>query len=251
MKKFILTVIVILMFLPLVYTQSNYSQGFKAGYKEGYCHNDFGCIPPVTPVTPIVLIGEKSDSFQDGYTRGVKMGLENKANKGESNERMYSGRGGAVEFDRPAITPTEISQQYGQSMIEILKYKQIMQQKEEEVLFRIAQAEREHKEEFLSKVRQTSDQYFSFSIYPEKMEDGGYWVVAMRKYDVYDDFIVQVIDYKIVNYMMHDRKKRDAPFSTEILKGRAKMEPESPINGRTDWLSIYFMDALTILNENK
>ena len=44
-------------------------------------------------------------------------------------QRMYSGKGGAVEFDRPSITPTEISQQYGRSMTDILKYKQTMKQR--------------------------------------------------------------------------------------------------------------------------
>ena len=49
-------------------------------------------------------------------------------------QRMYSGRGGAVEFDKPAITPTEISQQYGRSMTDILKYKQTMKQRRKENL---------------------------------------------------------------------------------------------------------------------
>ena len=44
-------------------------------------------------------------------------------------QRMYSGKGGAVEFDRPSITPTEISQQYGRTMTDILKYKQTMKQR--------------------------------------------------------------------------------------------------------------------------
>ena len=44
-------------------------------------------------------------------------------------QRMYTGKGGAVQFDKPAITPTEISQQYGRSMTDILKYKQTMKQR--------------------------------------------------------------------------------------------------------------------------
>ena len=52
-------------------------------------------------------------------------------------QRMYSGKGGAVEFDKPAITPTEISQQYGRSMTDILKYKQTMAQRRKEGILKL------------------------------------------------------------------------------------------------------------------
>ena len=52
-------------------------------------------------------------------------------------QRMYSGKGGAVEFDRPSVTPTEISQQYGRSMTDILKYKKTMAQRRKENLLEL------------------------------------------------------------------------------------------------------------------
>lgn len=72
---------IILKFLSIqsyFFSQADYDQGFKVGYKEGYCYNDIGCIPPVTPITPILNVGESIYSYQDGYNRGFKTGIEDK-----------------------------------------------------------------------------------------------------------------------------------------------------------------------------
>jgi len=58
--------------------QNDYDRGFRVGYKEGYCYNDFGCLAPITPLTPIPYLGENMNSYQDGYNRGFKMGTEDK-----------------------------------------------------------------------------------------------------------------------------------------------------------------------------
>ena len=60
--------------------QSAYDKGFDEGYKKGYCYEKLSCIPPIPPIAPIPKIGESSSSYQDGYNRGFKVGLE--ANKG-------------------------------------------------------------------------------------------------------------------------------------------------------------------------
>ena len=78
MKKLILLFLVI----PLFAFSQDYSDGFRAGYKEGYCYNDYGCIPPIPPVTPIANVGEYS--YKHGYNRGFKMGIEAKKYKYES-----------------------------------------------------------------------------------------------------------------------------------------------------------------------
>jgi hypothetical protein len=78
-KKMLFTAFVLLNIVSLA--QNDYSRGFQNGYKEGYCYNDFGCISPIPPITPIPLIGESNDNYQDGYNRGFKLGLEDKQAK--------------------------------------------------------------------------------------------------------------------------------------------------------------------------
>lgn len=56
----------------ICYSQSlQFAQGFQDGYKIGYCHDkDYGCVPPIPPVSPIPSVNESSTSYFDGYNRG-------------------------------------------------------------------------------------------------------------------------------------------------------------------------------------
>lgn len=55
--------------------QTPYCKGYAAGYSRGYCRNHGGqlCIPPITPICPIPMLGEST--YQDGYDRGYGDGL--------------------------------------------------------------------------------------------------------------------------------------------------------------------------------
>lgn len=89
MKKTI-TFLIMTILTGLVFGQTSYDNGFQSGYKAGYCYNDFGCIAPTPPITPIPHIGESYDSYQDGYNRGFKKGQENKQNsKSIENQSPY------------------------------------------------------------------------------------------------------------------------------------------------------------------
>lgn len=92
MKKTIWTLTFWLLTFVAFGQYNNYDSGFKNGYKEGYCYNDYGCIPPIPPITPIPLIGESNDNYQDGYNRGFKMGLENKQAKKGNSENKQNGQ---------------------------------------------------------------------------------------------------------------------------------------------------------------
>lgn len=89
MKRAI-TTLTLLLIIVVAFAQSNYDRGFKNGYKEGYCYNDFACIAPIAPITPIPNIGESNDNYQDGYNRGFKIGLENKQKSKSSNSENYN-----------------------------------------------------------------------------------------------------------------------------------------------------------------
>lgn len=82
MNKLIL--ITFLFISNLIFCQSNFNNGFNDGYKKGYCQDKgIGCLEPIPPVPPIPAIGENLNSYQDGYNRGFKMGMQ--ANSGNSN----------------------------------------------------------------------------------------------------------------------------------------------------------------------
>lgn len=86
---------------------NDYERGFKNGYKEGYCYNDYGCISPIPPITPLPLVGESYNDYQDGYNRGFKMGLENKQGKNKSGNTT-SQNGQSVYSPQP-YTSTHVS----------------------------------------------------------------------------------------------------------------------------------------------
>ena len=76
MKRIFFIVITLFIYSNLS-AQNDYTKGFEAGYKKGWCHNkDIGCIPPVPPVPPVPSIGESLNSYTDGYNRGFQMGLD-------------------------------------------------------------------------------------------------------------------------------------------------------------------------------
>lgn len=80
MKKQLFLLLALIMSLS-TYGQSDYSRGFQNGYKIGYCYNEFGCIPPIPPLSPLPRIRESQDNYQEGYNRGFKQGLEDKQAK--------------------------------------------------------------------------------------------------------------------------------------------------------------------------
>ncbi|MGA1976611.1 MAG: FISUMP domain-containing protein [Bacteroidales bacterium] len=110
MKKTLLLLIFILLSLSTL-GQSDYSRGFQNGYKAGYCYNDYGCISPIPPVTPIPLIGESQDNYQDGYNRGFKQGLEDKqAKKSSSSYNTESQEYNSAPVLQDEYNPVELIQ---------------------------------------------------------------------------------------------------------------------------------------------
>lgn len=76
--------------LNVSYSQSNFSNGFQSGYKNGYCHNQgITCISPNPPIAPIPSTNENINSYQDGYNRGFAQGLSsNNLKSSTQNERQ-------------------------------------------------------------------------------------------------------------------------------------------------------------------
>ena len=76
MKKFFLLLILI----PVIgFGQTQFSNGYNAGFKKGYCLADITCLPPLPSIPPIPEIGEDSNSYSDGYARGIVDGKSYKS----------------------------------------------------------------------------------------------------------------------------------------------------------------------------
>jgi len=75
MKKIII-VLCLLVGSLFAYYGGAFSNGYQAGFKAGYCYQEFSCIPPIPPIPPIPEIGESS--YMDGYNRGFLDGMNAK-----------------------------------------------------------------------------------------------------------------------------------------------------------------------------
>lgn len=90
MKGYLL--IVAILFSTLIYSQTQFSKGFEEGFKKGYCYErGVGCLPPITPISPMPNISEKMESYTDGYNRGFQIGLD-KSRSENSNVKTGTDR---------------------------------------------------------------------------------------------------------------------------------------------------------------
>ena len=88
MKKLILLSI-ISSFSFLGYSQSEFNEGYKAGYKEGYCfEKTVGCISKIPPIAPIPPVGK--NTYKDGYNIGFTKGKADAPSKDSANSTLVS-----------------------------------------------------------------------------------------------------------------------------------------------------------------
>lgn len=82
--NYIKTIFTLLIFLLVTttYSQTEFCNGWKEGFKEGYCYGTYGCTAPVTPPCPVPNIG--NDNYKGGYNQGFVAG-KNKKDGGASS----------------------------------------------------------------------------------------------------------------------------------------------------------------------
>lgn len=69
--------------------QTQFSNGWKDGYKKGYCNNDLTCIDPIPPAPPAPPIKQTNISdYKFGYNEGFQAGL--RANSSNSSSPQVS-----------------------------------------------------------------------------------------------------------------------------------------------------------------
>ena len=88
----------------MIYSQSSFSDGYKAGFKKGYCLENIGCVAPIPPVSPIPAAG--FTTYSDGYARGVQDGQRkrqsNASSSSYSSPQYQSNSSGA--YQNPQVT---------------------------------------------------------------------------------------------------------------------------------------------------
>lgn len=230
MKKQIVTLL-LLLFGFMGFGQFNdYDRGFKNGYKEGYCYNDFGCISPIPPITPIPLLGERSDNYQDGYNRGFKRGLEDKqGKKSSSGSYQQSGKGTYVPQNQPSNGSTNYD-----LLIKALEIKQAQYDKNEQ----------KEKEKAVAMMSQVKAYYNSLPSFPDKIIDGWHKVISMNNYDFCEERKVYVSNNKVIKYVIDDWIEKTISYPTAINKAKtmAQLIDEDGTNG--DLVELYFLEYI-------
>ena len=98
MKK-LLFVVILLFSIINVHAQSNFDNGFKSGFNNGYCYSNQAsgtCYPPVPPIPPLPQLNESRDSYNDGYNRGFLYGQAQR-----KNDDNYSSKQSNVSSNPP------------------------------------------------------------------------------------------------------------------------------------------------------
>jgi hypothetical protein len=72
-------IILLLLAITLSTGESDFCDGFKKGYKNGYCFEQELCLAPLTPLCPLPKLNQ--DSYQNGYDVGFVKGKEAKENE--------------------------------------------------------------------------------------------------------------------------------------------------------------------------
>lgn len=84
MKKLIIWIIVIFVFLNkinMTFSEGKtYCDGYLEGFNNGYCYRIVNCVkpvPPICPVAPVIF-----NTYKDGYSDGFLAGKKKRKNEG-------------------------------------------------------------------------------------------------------------------------------------------------------------------------
>ena len=118
MIKNICLLVLLMLSLSLKAQISNFEKGYLAGYKAGYCYtsnqnSSWYCNPPAfIPSPPFPTYPESSESYMDGYNRGLLNGR--KRRDADDNISNNSNNNNVAKFNPyvsqlPQLTPEEIN----------------------------------------------------------------------------------------------------------------------------------------------
>ncbi len=102
------TIFITIALLPIyLLGQQNFANGFKDGFKKGYCYKvtTLVCFAPVPLFTPLNNIKEDPNSWMDGYNRGYL--AENELYNYQKNAATMPLTPGYIEPPNPIRKPTQ------------------------------------------------------------------------------------------------------------------------------------------------
>lgn len=239
MKKTNATLILLLLTFVAFGQYKDYDRGFKNGFKEGYCYNDYGCISPIAPITPIPLVGESNDNYQDGYNRGFKWGLEDKQSKKSNSGGYKSGQGTSIPSNLQQYKSTYVSPDYS-LLIRAMEMRQVQYERNLEI----------KKQKAISLMNQVKAYYNSLSTYPENISDGWHKVIAMDNYDFCDERKVYVVGNKIIKYVADNWIEKSISYSPVISKARSMLQLIKDDGTNGGMVELYFLEDINNPNSN-
>lgn len=238
MKKQVATLL-LLFFTIVVFGQNNYDRGFKNGYKEGYCYNDVSCVAPIPPITPIPLIGEGSESYQDGYNRGFKTGLEDKQAKKTNSGGYQPNSGGRQQGGQGPYLPKYSTIDYG-VLMKALEMRQAQYEQNEQM----------KKEKAVGLMNQVKAFYNSLTTFPEEISDGWHKVISTNNYDFCAERKVYVSNNKVTKYVIDDWMEKSISYPTKINNAKAMVQLVNDDGTTGDMVELYFLEFLNNPSSN-
>lgn len=226
-----------------IQAQDSYTKGFQSGYKAGYCYNDFGCIEPIPPITPIPKIGESSYNFQDGYNRGFSMGLDDKKTKTTNRGSQYTT---STYTPQAHYQADDFSQNYNL----LLK---AMEMKQAQMEMYQAQNERNKQikqEKAVGMMNQVKSYYNSLNQFPSVINNGWHKVISMNNYDFCEERKVYVENNKVTKYVIDDWDERSISYSLDISKGKTIVQLLNDDGGNGETIELYFLEYINNPNSS-
>ena len=233
-------IIVFFLFVANYSISQQFNIGYKDGWPIGYCYDaQYGCMAPLTPMAPYPRIGESSDSYWNGYHRGLSDGIEkgriDRRQKNLSNMNAYQSYG--VPQYIPKYEPfTPDLNFYNQAMNQLQSNNNNKQNENrssienDQALWATIRkySSKEETEKRKNLMQFIKTQYASFSNFPKEIPDGFYkahfindtkynWEFGSGERDDCEIRDVYVQDNRIiwVSYIVYDKTEEE--FDPNIL----------------------------------
>jgi hypothetical protein len=233
-------IIVFFLFVANYSISQQFNIGYKDGWPIGYCYDaQYGCMAPLTPMAPYPRIGESSDSYWNGYHRGLSDGIEkgriDRRQKNQSNMNAYQSYG--VPQYIPKYEPFTPDLNFYNKAMNQLQSNYNKKQNENRSSIENDQAlwatirkysSKEETEKRKNLMQFIKTQYASFSNFPKEIPDGFYkahfindtkynWEFGSGERDDCEIRDVYVQDNRIiwVSYIFYDKTEEE--FDPNIL----------------------------------
>lgn len=258
--KYLITATLFFIYLSTIAQETNFNKGYKEGFKEGYCYQEIGCIPPIPPIPPMPSIIESSTSYKDGYNRGFLAG-KNKKEEDERKKRQ-SGYSNNTNSAGRQWQSTEYQSMFDDNFLSLYTQAlQIRQQQQKQQYAELVESARRQKEIELQKTinntNKTLNLYSSLKSKAIRVADGWHNVVSLDRVEFCGNRLVRVENNKIVEYFKDSYKWANQISENKIIAGGIidsaktilKMIPfEESNESSAVYVEIFFIDYL--LNTN-